>query len=60
MGCFEKSDPSGLGSKSKITQIPGTPPLLGGFEGFCTKSNLGGNVKKKWFHHLPFFKKPSF
>jgi hypothetical protein len=55
MGGFGKSDPTGLGSKSKITQIPGTPPFLGGFEGFWTKSNLGGNVKKKWFRPLPFF-----
>jgi len=60
MGVFAKPDPWGLGSKCFFTQIPGTPPLLGGFEGFWTKSNLGGNVKKKWFHPLPFFKKTSF
>jgi hypothetical protein len=57
MGVFGKSDPTGLGSKSFFTQIPGTPPFLGGFEAFWTKSNLGGNVKKKWFHPLPFLKK---
>jgi len=34
MGVFGKSDPTGLGSKSKITQIPGTPPFLGVFEDF--------------------------
>lgn len=48
-------DPRAHGSKKKITQIPGTPPFLGVFEAFWTKSNLGGNVKKKWFRPLPFF-----
>lgn len=37
-------DPRAHGSKKKITQIPGTPPFLGVFEGFWTKSNLGGNL----------------
>jgi hypothetical protein len=57
MGFFEKSDPRGLGSKSFFTQIPGSPPFLGGFEGFWTKSDLFQNVKKKWFRLLPFLKK---
>jgi hypothetical protein len=47
MGVFGKSDPRYLGSKSKITQIPGTPPFLGVFEGFWKKSDLFQNVKKK-------------
>jgi hypothetical protein len=48
-------DPRAHGSKKKITQIPGTPPFLGGFEGFWKKSDLFQNVKKKWFRLLPYF-----
>jgi hypothetical protein len=55
MGVFEKPDPWVHGSKSFFTQILGLPPFLGVFEGFWKKSKLGENVKKKWFHLLPFF-----
>lgn len=59
-GGFCKTRP--VGSRVKMffhSDSRNTPPF-GGFEGFWTKSNLGGNVKKKWFHPLPFFKKTSF
>jgi hypothetical protein len=57
MGGFEKSNPWVHGSNFFFTQIPGSPPFLGVFEGFWTKSDLFQNVKKKWFRSLPFFLK---
>ena len=54
-GCFWEIRPYGSRFKIIFHSNSRVTPFFGGFESFWTKSDLFQNVKKKWFHPLPFF-----